>query len=413
MPFHQLGLAPTLVQNVLKLGYKTPSPIQSQAIPMVLSGRDLVATAQTGTGKTAAFLLPLLTKLIEKPRGKTGALVLTPTRELANQIETVFREISSGTKLRSALIVGGVPYFAQERALRSGVEFVVATPGRFLDHLGRGTANMSALQMLVLDEADQMFDMGFLPDLKRIIARLPATRQTLLFSATMPPEIARLSKEMLKNPQTTQVGEQGKTVDSVSQTVYPVPAHRKSALLLHMLEQWEKPSVLVFTRTKHGAKKLAGTIFDAGHGVAELHSNRSPTQRTKAMQVFRSGTVPVMVATNIAARGLDVRHITHVVNFDVPGAPEEYVHRIGRTGRAGDTGDSLVLVSPEENSLLNRIERQLGQRLPRKHLDDFDYSVGMSRKDLAPPRDQPSTNGAMITKGGVKKKAYRGQGKRR
>ena len=406
MPFHQFGLPLSLVRNVLKLGYETPTPIQTQAIPVVQAGRDLVGTAQTGTGKTAAFLLPVLQKLLDRPRGTIGALVLTPTRELAGQIELVFRGLANGTPLRSALVVGGAAPFPQERALRAGVDLVVATPGRMLDHLTRGAANMTALKTLILDEADQMFDMGFLPDLKKIIARLPAKRQTLLFSATMPPEIARLGQAILRNPLTIAVGTQGTAADTVTQTAYPVPAHRKSALLLHLLEQWEMPSVLVFTRTKHGAKRLAGTIFDAGHGVAELHSNRSPTQRAKAMQVFRSKTVPVMVATNIAARGLDVRHITHVVNFDVPNAPEEYVHRIGRTGRAGDTGNALVLVSPEENGLLARIERQLGERLPRQHVENFDYQHGKAPSGNGKPKHNDK---AMQ---GAKKKQYRGQGRR-
>lgn len=411
MPFQQFGLPPSLVRNVLKLGYVTPTPIQEQAIPIVQTGRDLVGTAQTGTGKTAAFLLPVIQRLLERPRGSTGALVLTPTRELANQIELCFRGLAAGTGLRSTLVIGGVGPFPQERALRSGVDLVVATPGRLLDHMDRGAANMAKLVTLILDEADQMFDMGFLPDLKRIIARLPEKRQTLLFSATMPPEIARLSKEILRDPQRVSVGEQGTATDTVTQTAYPVPAHRKSALLLHLLEQWEMPSVLVFTRTKHGARKLTQTLYDAGHGVAELHSNRSPTQRAKAMQVFRAKTVPVMVATNIAARGLDVRHITHVVNYDVPGAPEEYVHRIGRTGRAGDLGDALVLVSPEENGLLARIERQLGQRLPRQHVVDFDYGA-VQRERPAVPANKPRipNSGRVFT--GPKKKSYRGQGRR-
>jgi ATP-dependent RNA helicase RhlE len=287
---------------------------------------------------------------------------------------------------------------------------VVATPGRLLDHLSRGAANMSGLRTLILDEADQMFDMGFLPDLKRIIARLPGKRQTLLFSATMPPEISRLCQSILRNPERVAIGEQGTAAGTVTQTVYPVPAHRKSALLLHLLEQWEAPSVLVFTRTKRGAKRLAETIYEAGHGVAELHSNRSPTQRAKAMQVFRSKTVPVMVSTNIAARGIDVRHITHVVNFDVPSAPEEYVHRIGRTGRAGDTGDALVLVSPEENGLLARIERQLDQRLPRQHVEDFDYQAALKGAALKPkPHGKPMETSA---KPSGKKKSYWGKGRR-
>ena len=378
MPFQKFGLPSSLVKNVLALGYVTPTPVQAQAIPMVQSGRDLVATAQTGTGKTAAFLLPVLQQLLARPRGKTGALVLTPTRELAHQIDGVFRGLAAGTPLHCALIVGGAPSFPQEKALRSGVDLIVATPGRLLDLLGRGAGNLTGLTTLILDEADQMFDMGFLPDVKRIISFLPAKRQTLLFSATMPPEVARLSQSILRDPQKVGIGPQGSTADGVTQTAYPVPAHRKTALLRHILDQLERPSMLVFTRTKRGAKKLARALTEQGRNVGELHSDRTPAQRTRSMQGFRSKAFPVLVATNIAARGLDVRHITHVVNFDVPHVPEEYVHRIGRTGRAGDTGDALVLFSPDESALLVRIERQLQMRIPRRHLDDFDY-------DAAPP----------------------------
>ena len=370
------------------------------------AGRDLVGTAQTGTGKTAAFLLPVMHQLLERPRGSTGALVLTPTRELAHQIEAVFRGLAAGTPLRSALVVGGVPSFPQAQALRAGVDVVVATPGRLLDHLGNGVGNMAKLRTLILDEADQMFDMGFLPVLKRIIARLPVKRQTLLFSATIPPEIARLTQTILQNPVTVAIGPQGQAAHGVSQLAYPVPAHRKAALLQHLLEQWEMPSVLVFTRTKHGAKKLTQTLYDAGHGVAELHSNRSPTQRARAMQVFRAKTVPVMVATNIAARGLDVRHITHVVSYDVPDAPDEYVHRIGRTGRAGDTGHAVVLVSPAETGLLARIERRLGHCIPTQRVADFDYTAP------APAGSGKSRQKFSADFAERKKKPSRGQGRR-
>jgi ATP-dependent RNA helicase RhlE len=302
-----------------------------------------------------------------------------------------------------------VSAYPQEKALRAGVDLVVATPGRLLDHLEAGIYRPVGPFTLILDEADQMFDMGFLPALKRIIARLPARRQTLLFSATMPAEIERLGRAVLRDPVTVSVGPQGVAAPSVSQMAYPVPAHRKTALLQHLLDQWETPSVLVFTRTKHGAKKLATKLFDAGHGVAELHSNRSPSQRLRAMQAFRNKAVPVMVATNIAARGIDVRHVTHVVNFDVPDAPEEYVHRIGRTGRAGDEGTSFVLVSPEETGQLARIERHLGKRIPRELLSDFDYNVGPVRSDKAPPRNKP----VAATAGGRRMKPSRGQGGRR
>ncbi len=407
MPFKQFGLPSSLVRNVLALGYVTPTPIQAQAIPAVQAGRDLVATAQTGTGKTAAFLLPVLQALLERPRGTTGALVLTPTRELAHQIEAVCRGLAAGTGLRSALVVGGAPAYPQQQALRAGVELVIATPGRLLDLLNSGHGKMAGLTTLVLDEADQMFDFGFFPDVKRIIARLPARRQTLLFSATMPPDVARLGQAILRDPLRVAIGTQGTAACGVTHTAYPVPAYRKTALLQHLLAQLEMPSVLVFTRTRRGARRLARALAESGQKVGELHSDRTPAQRAKVMQGFRSGAFPVLVATNIAARGLDVRHITHVVNFDLPHVPEEYVHRIGRTGRAGDEGDAFVLVSPDEADLLARIERQLGKRIPRLHLDDFDYVAGGAPALPNKPGRRPP-----VTSGGGGKKPSRGQGSR-
>jgi ATP-dependent RNA helicase RhlE len=276
--------------------------------------------------------------------------------------------------VRSTLVVGGKPMGPQERALRSGTDIVIATPGRLLDHINRGAARLDKVATLVLDEADSILDMGFLPDVKRIIAKLPARKQTLLFSATMPPVIAALAKEILKNPATVQIGRRSTTAVGITQAAYPVPQHLKTALLRHLLRETDMPSVLVFTRTKHNAKKLAKVLSADGYTVAELHSNRTPAQRGKAMEGFRRGQFQVMVATNIASRGLDVDHITHVISTDVPDVPEDYVHRIGRTGRAGATGDAFILVSREEEGSLARIERQTGQRLPRITLPDFDYS---------------------------------------
>lgn len=408
MPFQQFGLPSSLVQNVHALGYTAPTSIQAQAIPLVQSGRDLIATAQTGTGKTAAFLLPVLQQLLDRPRGSTGALVLTPTRELAQQIDSVFRGLAKGVSLRSALVVGGVPEHPQLRALRAGVDLIVATPGRLLAHMRDAGATLPSLRTLVLDEADQMFDFGFFPDLKRIVSRLPAERQTLLFSATMPPEVAKLGRSILRDPQTVAVGPQGEPVVSVTQTAYPVARARKTALLEHLLEQLERPSVLVFTRTKRDARRLTRMLYESGHEVEELHGDRTSGQRTRVMQAFRNRAFPILVATNIAARGLDVRHVTHVVNFDVPATSEEYVHRIGRTGRAGDQGDALVFVSPEEESLLARIERRLGKRLPRKRLQDFDYSAP------PPPREpaRPGRRGRPAPAGAGRQKTSRGQGRR-
>ncbi len=380
MPFQQLGLPSSLVKNVLALGYTIPTPIQSQAIPAIRAGRDIIGTAQTGTGKTAAFLLPVMEKLIANRKG-VGAVILTPTRELAQQIHTVFRGLAPGTSLRSALVVGGAPIPPQIRAVRDGVDLIVATPGRLAALLAERAFNIPTVQFFILDEADQMFDFGFFPDVKRILSCLPGKKQTLLFSATMSPEIAKLGKSILHDPVTIAVGEQGRVAVTVSHAAYPVPSQRKTALLEHLLGQIDNPSVLVFTRTRRGAKRLARSLFESGHGVAELHSDRTQSQREKAMKGFRDRAFPVLVATNIAARGIDVRHITHVINFDVPDAPEEYVHRIGRTGRGGDEGDSLVFVSPEEIGQLARIERQMGKPIPRVKLADFDYGP-----QNAPPR---------------------------
>ena len=417
MPFQQLGLHPSLVRNTRLLGYITPTPIQAQAIPAIQAGRDLIATAQTGTGKTGAFLLPVLHQLLEGTQGTPRSLVLTPTRELAQQIDTVFRGLAKGTTLRSAVVIGGAPIMGQLRTLRAGVDMIVATPGRLLDLLCNHQLRLSAIQTLILDEADQMFDMGFLPDLKRIIARLPVQRQNLLFSATMPPAIQQLGEAVLRDPLMIAIGQPGTTASSVRQTVYPVPAHLKASLLKHLLEELEMPSVLVFTRTKQGAKRLAKSIAADGHDVGELHSDRSPSQRARTLSAFRSGHFPVLVATNIAARGIDVSHITHVVNYDVPQVPEEYVHRIGRTGRASATGDAFVLVSPEEERYLARIERQLGKRIDRQRMTDFDYTVRAVKPTKSEVDRQPALAGApadygMFPRDRNKQKPSRGQGRR-
>lgn len=440
MPFQSFGLPASLLANLERLGFTTPTPIQERAIPIVQSGRDVVGTAQTGTGKTAAFLLPLMQAMLAEKRGPATTLVLTPTRELAQQIEANFRSLAQGTPLRSALVVGGVPEFPQERALRGSLDLVVATPGRLLAHLRGGRVHLKGVLRLVLDEADQMFDLGFLPDVKQIIRHLTARKQTLLFSATFPSEVAELSRTILTDPVEVAVGTTGAAATTVSQTIYPVPMHRKAALLEHLLEQMERPSVLVFTRTKQGARRLAQRLYDAGHEVGELHSGRTPSQRTRAMQGFRDRKFPILVATNIAARGLDVRHITHVINFDVGGTPEEHVHRIGRVGRGGDEGQAIIFVAPEERGQMARIERRVG-RLPCVKLDDFDYSlpatpgktksratVGAAERaggdrsgdrtgDSEKPR-KPRTHGSKLDLGdkkpfeGKKRKPTRGQGRR-
>jgi ATP-dependent RNA helicase RhlE len=391
MPFTTLGLHPSLVRAVKALGYTEPSPVQAGAVPPALAGRDVLATAPTGTGKTAAFILPLLHRLIAHPRGTTRALILSPTRELAEQIEAVSRDLGRFADVRAALVVGGRPIGPQEKALRAGPDIVVATPGRLLDLINRGAARLDRVAVLVLDEADRMLDMGFLPDVKRIVARLPAREQTLLYSATLPPVIAGLAGELLRNPVPVQVGRRTAAAVGITQAAYPVPRHLKTALLRHLLRATEMPSVLVFTRTKHEAKKLTRVVAADGFAVGELHSNRSPGQRSTAMEGFRRGDFQILVATNIAARGLDVDHVTHVVSTDVPDVPEDYVHRVGRTGRAGATGDAFVLVSPAEEAALARIERQLGQRLPRVTLPDFDYrqTPPPGAADADRPRGRP------------------------
>jgi ATP-dependent RNA helicase RhlE len=384
MLFKAMGLHPSLVQAVREMRYVEPTPIQAEAIPAVLAGRDLIATAQTGTGKTAAFLLPILHELLHLERGTTRALVITPTRELAQQIDDVCVGLAYHTPLRVGLLVGGSPMGPQEKALRAGVELVVATPGRLLDHMRQRQAHFDHLHTLVLDEADRMLDMGFLPDIKRIVARLPAREQTLLFSATMPPVIAQLAREILRDPLNIQVGRRSAPAVGITQAAYPVTEHLKTPLLRYLLRHTEMPSVLVFTRTKQGARRLARTIAADGFAVTELHSNLTQPQRNRAMEGFRRGDFQVLVATNIAARGLDVTHITHVISFDVPHVPEDYVHRIGRTARAEAEGDAFVLVSPAEEKSLARIERHIGQRLPRVTLPDFDYA------QAAPPRGDRS-----------------------
>ncbi len=398
MSFRAMALHPALVQATRDMGYTEPTPVQAQAIPAILAGRDVIATAQTGTGKTAAFILPILHQLLDRPRGTTQVLIVTPTRELAQQIDDVCLGLAYHTTLKFGLLVGGTPMGPQHKVLSAGVEILLATPGRLLDHMRQNQTRFDHIHTLVLDEADRMLDMGFLPDLKRIVARLPARKQTLLFSATMPPVIARLAQDILHNPQTVQVGRRSAPAVGITQAAYPIAESLKPALLRHLLRHTDMPSVLVFTRTKASARRLARAIAGDGFAVSELHSNLTQPQRNRAMEGFRRGDFQVLVATNIAARGLDVDHITHVISFDVPTVPDDYIHRIGRTARAEAEGDAFVLVSPAEEKALARIERQIGQRLPRITLPDFDYSVaapqatgkaGTQPRGRAPP-SQPS-----------------------
>jgi ATP-dependent RNA helicase RhlE len=374
MPFSSLGLNEPLQRGVAALGFTRPTPIQQEALPPALSGRDLLASAVTGSGKTAAFVLPILQRLAERPRGKTRALVLTPTRELAAQIEEHLRVLGRYTRVTSAAIFGGVGMGPQQQALRRGVDVVVATPGRLLDHLREPRVRFDGLEILVLDEADRMLDMGFLPDVERILRRLPARRQTLFFSATLPPPIVALARGMLSEPVTIAVERTPAPAAGVTQVAYPVPAGRKPALLAELVKRGTIRSVIAFTRTKHRANRLADFLVRSGVPAGRIHGNRSQAQRTQALSGFKAGQFPVLVATDIAARGIDVEALSHVVNFDVPASAEDYVHRVGRTARAAATGDALLFVSPEEESDVRGIERAIGRRLPRLTLDGFDYA---------------------------------------
>ena len=374
MPFTALKLHPSLVRGLKDLSYSRPTPIQSDAIPPALEGRDLLATAMTGTGKTAAFLLPILHKLLDMPRGTTRALVLAPTRELAAQVLADIGDLAVHTPISAAAVFGGVGMGPQEHAFRRGVDIIVGTPGRLLDHFRAPYAKMAGLKFLVLDEADRMLDMGFLPDIRRILRHIPKERQTLLFSATMPPPIAQLTKEMLRNPVTINVEQPSTPATGITQAVYPVPQALKAPLLVKLLGG-EIKDALVFARTKHRADRLMRHLATAGVSVERIHGNRSQAQRTQALAGFKSGQYRVLVATDIAARGIDVTELGHVVNFDVPNVAEDYVHRVGRTGRAQAVGTAFTLVSPEEEGNLKDIEKAIGRRLPRVTVPDFDYSA--------------------------------------
>ncbi len=387
--FDSFGLDPSLLRAVKDLDFVHPTPIQAKVIPPILLGRDVIGCAQTGTGKTAAFLLPLLHRLLGGPRGGTRILVLEPTRELAAQVDEHFRGIARHTHLKAAAVYGGVGFGAQTHALKTGFELIVATPGRLLDHMDRGHAKFDRLQALVLDEADRMMDMGFLPDLRRIVRRLPARRQTMLFSATIPPQIEHLSREMLHDPVSVDVGRRPAAAAGITHAVYPVAQGKKTALLTLLLRSPGLSLVLVFTRTKHRAERLADALQVRGFSVARLHGNRSQGQREHALGSFREGKVQVLVATDIAARGLDIEAITHVINFDVPPTAEDYVHRIGRTARAEAVGDAFTLVAPEEEVVMSEIEKSLGQSLPRVTRPDFDYGPYVPVTIQRPPPPAP------------------------
>ena len=388
MPFASLKLHPSLLKGVKELGFARPTPIQADAVPPALAGRDVLACAMTGSGKTAAFVLPILHRLIEKPRGTTRALVLTPTRELAAQIVEDLNDLAIHTPVTAASVFGGVGMGPQEHAFRSGVDVLVATPGRLLDHFNHPYARLPGLEILVLDEADRMLDMGFLPEIRKIIRHLPAKRQTLFFSATMPDPILALTRDMLRDPVRINLERRAAPAVGITHAVYPVSQELKSALLLALLQRGDMQDVLVFTRTKHRADRLQKQLVKSGVTAERIHGNRSQPQRTEALAGFKSGKYRVLVATDIAARGIDIEALGHVVNFDVPKVPEDYIHRVGRTARAEAVGDAFTFVAPDEEEDFRRIERQVGRRLPRVVVPDFDYSAKPEAKLEVPIADR-------------------------
>ncbi|MDE3152060.1 MAG: DEAD/DEAH box helicase [Gemmatimonadota bacterium] len=372
--FASLGLSEPVLRAVEDAGYRAPTPIQAEAIPLVLKGRDLIGLAQTGTGKTAAFTLPLVDRLITGPR-RTRALILTPTRELCVQVEESVRKYAKFAELDVAPVYGGVPLDPQQKALRAGVDIVVATPGRMIDHLERQNVVFDELEVLVLDEADRMLDMGFAPQINCIVAEIPPYRQTLLFSATMPPEVEALARKYLRKPVVVQIGLRSAAASTVSHAVYPVPADRKTALLAELLKRDGMDSVLVFCRTKHGADRVVRQLQHEGVAATAMHADKTQAQRTQALSDFKDGKIRVLVATDIAQRGLDISGISHVINYDVPQQPEDYVHRIGRTGRAETTGDAFTFMAPDEIAMVRTIERILGEPIPRISVPGYDFGT--------------------------------------
>jgi ATP-dependent RNA helicase RhlE len=384
--FEDLDLMPELLDAIKDAGYTSPTPIQQQAIPPALMGRDLIGLAQTGTGKTAGFTLPIIQRLLEEGHGhiQAGAhrvrvLVLTPTRELCVQVDESFRKYGRHTGLRVAAVFGGVGIEPQTKELKQGVDVIVATPGRLLDHMERQNVAFDDLEVLVLDEADRMLDMGFAPQLNRIVAEVPRFRQTLLFSATMPPEVEALARKYLRKPLVIQVGRRSSAASTVTHAVYPVPRDRKTELLAELLQEKGMDSVLIFSRTKHGADKVVRHLSSKGISSTAMHADKSQGERMRALEDFKSGKVRVLVATDIAQRGLDVSGISHVINYDVPQQPEDYVHRIGRTGRAAATGDAFTFMAPDEIAMVRSIERIIGEPIPRISVPGYDFGSVKAR----------------------------------
>ena len=406
MSFNILGLSPELKKAIERKGYTNPSDIQLQAIPSIIEGNDIMAGAQTGTGKTAAFALPILQKLQndESKRRRVRALILVPTRELASQVGDSFRSYGNNLRFRTSTLYGGVSIRTQIDKLKKGVDIVVATPGRLLDHLDKKTLNLSELEVFVLDEADRMLDMGFIRDIKKVLKYLPEKKQNLLFSATFPKEIQALADSLLNAPKRIQVASNNSTVDKVVQVVYPVDKSRKRELLTHCIKEEGWFQVLVFSRTKHGANKLASQLNKQGINAVAFHGNKSQSQRTRALNDFKDSKTQVLVATDIAARGIDIKLLPQVVNFDLPYVPEDYVHRIGRTARAGQEGKAISLVSADEHKLLNDIERLLKQEIPRKIIQGFEPTQNLRSN---PPRPRSNNKG----KGGPQRRGFKSSGK--
>ena len=373
MPFSKLGLSKPVLEGVKAMGWTDPSPIQLRAIPLLLDGKDVIGSAQTGTGKTGAFSLPILSQL-PKPDGNSRVLILEPTRELASQVETAVRDYARFTDHQVAVIYGGVGYGKQVDALKSGVDIIVATPGRLLDHMQQGNAKLKGITHVVLDEADRMLDMGFLPDVKRILEKCPKDRVTALFSATVPPEIETLISWAMRDPDTIEIGMRRSPADTIKHVIYPVAEKQKNELLFELLQRVNYDSVIIFCRTKHGADRIGAELKRQNHAVAILHSNRTQSDREKSLRGFRDGKYEVLVATDIASRGLDITNVSHVVNYDVPQHPEDYVHRIGRTGRAEATGDAFTLMVAEDVQHVDAVERFIGRSIERIKLDDFKYT---------------------------------------
>lgn len=413
MEFNRFDFHPLVAAGVKLAGYSTPTPIQVQAIPPVLKGCDVMGLAQTGTGKTAAFVLPLLNRLITGERRQVRALVIAPTRELAEQIHQAIGLLGKNTRLRSIAVYGGVAHVSQTQKLRGGVEIVVACPGRLLDHIGQGTIDLSHIEVLILDEADRMFDMGFLPEIRKIIKCLPSKRQTLMFSATMPDDVRRLANDLLQRPVTVQVGHTA-PVESVAHALYPVEQHLKTSLLLELLRKTDTDSVLIFTRTKHRAKRLGLQLEKAGYRAASLQGNLSQNRRQAALDGFRKGAYQVLVATDIVARGIDVSTISHVINYDIPDTADAYTHRIGRTGRAAKSGDAFTFVTRQDEEIITSIERVIGEKIERRFQEGFDYKKpaavrdnegSNTRRRYPNPAPRPRTGGQRQNSPGVSHRA--------